>query len=104
MERLILESKAELFNNRIGQDLSRDALDFRLGLGSAQPTVERKLKKFALADSVQPFEAHFLQCTMDCLALRIKDTLLERYENKGSHEKAHYTSLLRLAHERQITG
>jgi hypothetical protein len=63
--------EAELFDDRIGEHLLGDLLDFRLS-GGAIHTLEIEDEKFALADVAHGGVAQGRQCVLDGGALRIE--------------------------------
>src|SRR5205085_2510895 len=82
---LVFEGVAILFNDRVGQNLARNALDFRLSVGFGETAIQTDLEVLSLPNALQPLKAHFVQRALDSLALRIQDTFFERDVNVGSH-------------------
>ena len=82
---LLLNSIREFFDHRVSENLFRDSLDLGFGAGFIQATVERDLKKLALANSVNTLITHLFERAVDGLALRIKDGGLEHDGNVGLH-------------------
>src|SRR5271154_6933544 len=82
---LVCEGETELFDNRVGQHFTRNALDLGLRRLAGEPAVKSQLKIFALAHFFEPLVAHLLKRSLDRLALGIENTLLQRDVNVSFH-------------------
>lgn len=70
---LVFEGEAKLFDDGIGQDLARHALDFGFRLLAIQATVQNNLEIFTLTDILQPLVAQFVKGALNGFALGIQN-------------------------------
>src|SRR5579872_1219458 len=80
------ERETEFFNDRIGEHFASDALDFGLRLFARKSSVQRQLKIFSLAHTLQALVAHLLERALTGFALGVEDAFLQRYINVGCHK------------------
>ncbi len=59
--------------------------DFGLRLGPGESAIQGEFEILALADVLQTLVAHFLESTLDGLALRIQNALLQRDVDVSFH-------------------
>ena len=81
----IFKVKGKLFDHRIGQHFSRNALHFRLGSRGVERIAEFEHKIFALAYVFDSLVLHLPESTVDGLPLRVEDCLLERHVDMSLH-------------------
>jgi len=87
------EGETEFFDNRIGENFSSHALNFRFRFRPGKSAVQCELEIFALTDFLQALIAHFLESTLDGFSLRIQNALLQRNIHVSFHgEFVNYTS------------
>ena len=82
---LLLKREAEFLDDRIGQHFSSHARDFRFRLGAGESAVEREFEILSLAHFLEALVSHLLERTLDGLALRIQNALLQRNIDVGFH-------------------
>ena len=82
---LLFELVGELFDDRVGEHLSRNPLNFGFRCFAGQCAVEVQDEIFALADVFYALVLHLLECAVDGLSLRIEDSALQRNVDIGLH-------------------
>ena len=86
---LLLEAEGEFFDDRIGEDITGDALNFVLslrGIGGERRR-EREHEVLALAHVGDSIEADAAESAGDRLSLRVEYRTLQRDVNMRCHQK-----------------
>jgi hypothetical protein len=81
------EAEGEFFDDGVGEDFARDALDFTLCLGEigGKRVVESEQEVLTLADVGDAFVFHAAERTGDGLALRVEHGPLQCHVYMGLH-------------------
>src|SRR5579872_6868449 len=83
---LLGEGETKLFNYRVGQDFAGNPLYFALRVFPGESCVQRQLKIFSLANTLQPFVAHLPERPMNGFSLGVENAFLQRDVDVGCHK------------------